>query len=107
MRTVRMFTTYAGTDGTTATPGETVALEDERAGSLVDSGYAEYADEPARPMRRMPKSDAPETSARKPIDRMNVAELRAYAAEHDIDLGGATVKRDILAAVEAAQDADE
>lgn len=33
-----------------------------------------------------------------------VPQLKAYAAEHDIDLGGATTKDDILAAITAALD---
>ena len=38
-----------------------------------------------------------------PVARMTVDELREYAAEHDIDLGDATRKDDILAAIAAAQ----
>lgn len=38
-----------------------------------------------------------------PVARMTVGELREYAAEHDIDLGDATRKDDILAAIAAAQ----
>lgn len=35
-------------------------------------------------------------------DSRTVAELKSYADEHDIDLGGATKKADILAAINAA-----
>ena len=38
-----------------------------------------------------------------PVARMTVGELREYAAEHDIDMGDATRKDDILAAIAAAQ----
>ena len=38
-----------------------------------------------------------------PVAKMTVGELREYAAEHDIDLGDATRKDDILAAIAAAQ----
>ncbi|MGW8565661.1 Rho termination factor N-terminal domain-containing protein [Isoptericola sp. NPDC055881] len=41
----------------------------------------------------------------KPIDKMTVDELRAHAAEAGVDLGDATKKADIVAAITAAQDA--
>lgn len=37
------------------------------------------------------------------VDEMTVAQLREYADTNDIDLGGATVKADILAAVKAGE----
>lgn len=39
----------------------------------------------------------------KPIDKMNVDELKAYAAEHKIDLGEATKKADILKIIQEAE----
>ena len=39
----------------------------------------------------------------KPVGEMTVEELKAYAAEHNIDLTGASKKDDILAAIQAAQ----
>lgn len=38
----------------------------------------------------------------KPIDKMTVSELKAYAETNKIDLGDATKKDDILAAIQAA-----
>lgn len=38
----------------------------------------------------------------KPLDEMKVDELKAYAAEHNIDLGDATKKADILKIVQEA-----
>jgi predicted amino acid dehydrogenase len=38
----------------------------------------------------------------KPLEKRTVAELRAYAVEHGIDLGEATKKTAILAAIAAA-----
>lgn len=35
------------------------------------------------------------------LDDMKIEELKAYAKEHDIDLGGATKKDDIRAAIDA------
>ena len=39
----------------------------------------------------------------KPLDKMNVEELKAYAAENDIDLGEAKKKAEILEAIHAAE----
>ena len=39
----------------------------------------------------------------KPIDKMVVDELKAYAAEHNIDLGEATKKTEILKVIRDAE----
>lgn len=39
----------------------------------------------------------------KPIDEMKVDELKAYAAEHNIDLGEAKNKSDILKTIQEAE----
>lgn len=39
----------------------------------------------------------------KSIDKMNLDELKAYAAEHNIDLGEATKKADILKVIQEAE----
>jgi Rho termination factor, N-terminal domain. len=41
--------------------------------------------------------------AEKQLEDMTAAELKAYAKEHEIDLGDATKKPDILAAIQAAE----
>ena len=44
----------------------------------------------------------------KPLDELTVIELRAYAEQHDIDLGDARLKADVLAAIrQTSQEADE
>lgn len=40
----------------------------------------------------------------KPLDEMKVDELKAYAAEHNIDLGEAKSKADILKAIQEAKE---
>lgn len=45
--------------------------------------------------------------AGKGVDGMTLPQLKAYAEENGIDLGGATKKADVLAAVKAASAADE
>lgn len=39
----------------------------------------------------------------KPLDKMKVDELKAYAAEHKIDLGNAANKADILKTIQEAE----
>ena len=39
----------------------------------------------------------------KPLDKMKVDELKAYAAEHNIDLGDVANKADILKAIREAE----
>ena len=39
----------------------------------------------------------------KPLDKMTVDELKAYASEHGIDLGEATKKADILQTIQEAE----
>ena len=39
----------------------------------------------------------------KPLDKMKVDELKAYAAENNIDLGEATKKADILKIIQEAE----
>lgn len=99
-------------------PGAIVDLPDEEAASRIAAGYCAPADEePKRGLldrlRRRggdgqdPKEEDPSGGEKTvPVDKMTIPQLEAYAAEHEIDLGGATLKRDILAAIEAAQDED-
>lgn len=51
------------------------------------------------------KEQAPEEDS-KPFDTMKVSELKAYAAQHNIDVSGIERKADILAAIKAAQSED-
>ncbi len=44
-----------------------------------------------------------ETDAEKSIDKMNLDELKAYAAEHGIDLGDAAKKADILKVIQEVE----
>lgn len=46
---------------------------------------------------------APASAKPKTLDEMTIDELKAYAAEHSIDLTGKTAKADILAAIKAAE----
>ena len=68
---------------------------------LMAKGMVKQFDppEPEPEAKAEPDLDAGDT----PVARMTVGELREYAAEHDIDLGDATRKDDILAAIAAAQ----
>lgn len=50
-------------------------------------------------------SDEPDGGAEKPLEKRTAAELKKYAKDNSIDLGGATKKPEILAAI-AAQSAN-
>ena len=67
-------------------PDETVEVDDEVGRALVRDGVA-----------RLPCPDV--------LDGMTVPELRAYATDHGIDLGDATRKADIAAAIRDAEKA--
>ncbi|MNB80555.1 hypothetical protein D3C75_273200 [compost metagenome] len=47
--------------------------------------------------------EADELAGAKSVDEMTVAELKAYVAEQNIDLGEATKKEDILAKIRESQ----
>lgn len=51
-----------------------------------------------------PEPTAPEIPEGDPDDSWSVKQLRAYAREHDVDLGGATRKDDILDALAGTGD---
>ncbi len=76
-------------------------LTRERARQLLDAGCAiEEGRRPAadqEPGAGGQDNDAPSLEAR------TVAQLRAYAAENDIDLGPAKSKAEVLAAIRAAE----
>ncbi|NUT96732.1 MAG: hypothetical protein HOY78_32395 [Saccharothrix sp.] len=79
-----------------------------QAQELLDGGYAVEADRD--PAARPSATDDPEQVPDKPLAKYTVPELQAYAAGHGIDLGEATRKADVLAAIEAheqAQDQDD
>ena len=68
-------------------------VDEALAQRLITRGVAEEVKpKPAAP----PKSETPD-------DTWTVKELQAFAEEHEIDLGDASKKADILAAIEAAE----
>ena len=61
--------------------------------------------EPEQPQEGQEPQQEPEQPQGDDLDEMNVAELKAYAEAHGIDLGEAKKKKaDILAAIKSAQD---
>lgn len=67
-------------------PDETIEVDDATGRQLVRDGQA-----------RLPEPSV--------LDDMRADDLRAYAAEHRIDLAGATKKADMAAAIRAAEHA--
>lgn len=65
----------------------------ERAQELLDGGYAVLADEDPATADR---TETDEPAGDKPLERYKVDELKAFAAEQDIDLGDAGKKAEIL-----------
>lgn len=57
-RRIKMFTTYAASDGTSATPGEVISRSADVAETLVEKGYAEYADDDSDTRRGRRRADA-------------------------------------------------
>lgn len=69
----------------------------QRAKELLAGGYAVRADEDladAEPAAAPVSADG--STDGKPLERRNVAELRQFAGEHDIDLGDAVKKAELL-----------
>lgn len=104
-------------------PGQEADLPDEVAEKRIAAGHCVPVDEPKRGLverlrrgggRKSPKDEGPKEEDPKkedggeavPVDKMTVPQLQTYAVEHGIDLGTATLKKDILAVIEAAQDED-
>lgn len=75
-------------------PGGVLELSEDTAihvGALVDAGHVQQI--------------AEDNGELKPLDELTVPDLRSYADQHDIDLGEARLKADILAAIrEEAQE---
>jgi hypothetical protein len=74
-------------DGT----GIVISVADDK-DNRYSSGWKPYSGEPAKP-----KSETPDKT-------WKVDELKAYAAEHSIDLGDATKKDDIIAVLTSSGD---
>ncbi|MFB7171090.1 hypothetical protein ACFCYM_09745 [Streptomyces sp. NPDC056254] len=102
MRRVTMHALYAGPERAVAA-GQTAEFADEEAARLVGGGFGVYADEARR-------KEPADQAADKPVEKMTVAELQAYATARGIDLGDAKTKAEVLAvvvaAVEAAREAE-
>lgn len=75
--------------------GKEYELDRELARHLIHQGRAEQII-----TGRQARQSA--VGAPKSVDKMTVEELKAHAAEHSIDLGEASKKDEILAAVQAA-----
>ncbi|ATO50140.1 hypothetical protein P4V86_19410 [Brevibacillus laterosporus] len=75
--------------------GEVFEIEEEHLRGIEELVVPQISEE----------SQEPETYPleEKSIDKMTVAELKEYAIQHDIDLGEATKKDDILAVIKGAE----
>lgn len=98
-------------------------LDRDRTGNGQEKVYSlEASDKVAAAISKLPESFLDEYGVRvaggkvkaesappaeKPLADRSVAELKAYAAENQIDLGEASKKADILAAIEAADGSED
>lgn len=86
----------------------TVGLRDH----LVEQGQFLPEDTPAETSERLlakgmvEKVKAPVAETEKSVDKMTGPELKAYAAEKGIDLGGATKVNEVRAVIQAAEQAE-
>lgn len=70
-------------------------FKDESVSRAIDNGLVEEVDAPAG-------SSSDTAADDKPTDKWTNEKIVAYAAEHSIDLGEATTKKELLAAIAAA-----
>ncbi|WP_405930325.1 hypothetical protein [Streptomyces sp. NBC_00827] len=97
MKHITMKTLYASATRSVQA-GQTAEFEDAEADALVAGGYGVYEGD----TRPRPRQVEVVELKDKPLEKQTVDQLTAYAAEHEIDLGDATKKADILAAITAA-----
>ena len=76
-----------------------LTVTNEEAASLKASGRLDGDPED------LPEADEPGTDVGDALDNEKVADLKATAAAENIDLGSATTKPDIIAAIRAAREA--
>ena len=72
----------------------------------VDSSYLNHPEVKAAIKKgrlKVIEGGSADPAKSKTVEEMTVPELQAYAAEKEIDLGDATKKADILAAIKAAE----
>lgn len=89
MRRITMKTLYAGPDRSVQA-GQSADFDDTEAAALVAAGYAVYEGD------TRPRPEAGPEPDDKPLEKRTVDQLKAYAAEHGIDLGDAGKKAEIL-----------
>lgn len=103
------FTRPVASPGLSAYAGQILDLPDEDALQRIEAGHCTAVDQPKQSLRekflgRRGKSRpdaAPTEPDARPLDKMTVEQLKAYADEHDISLPEVGKKADLVAAIEA------
>lgn len=100
------FTRPVASPGLSATAGQILDLPDEDALKRIEAGHATAVDQPKTSLRerflgRSGKTGPDTEPDAKPLDKLTVEQLKAYADEHDISLPEAGKKADLVAAIEA------
>jgi len=104
------FTRPVASPGLSATVGQILDLPDEEALKRIEAGHCTALDQPKPrlrdrlPGRRKPepKTDGKAAAEDKPLDKLTVEQLKAYADEHDLSIPEDGKKADILAAITEA-----
>lgn len=104
------FTRPVASPGLSAYAGQILDLDEDEALKRIEAGHCTAVDQPKPSLRerflgrsgktRPGAAPAAEPDA-KPLDKMTVEQLRAYADEHDISLPEDGKKADLLAAIQA------
>ena len=102
------FTQPVASPTVSASAGQILDLDEDEAHTRIELGHCTALDQPkdglgARLRRALGGKPPAGTSSEEPSDKWTVDRLKTWAADHDIELGSATKKADILAAIEDAQ----
>ncbi|QQM45005.1 hypothetical protein [Streptomyces liliifuscus] len=104
------FTRRVASPTLNARPGEILDLSDDEALMRIEAGHCTAVDQPKQrlrdrlPGRRKPEPEQTPPPGDTPLEKLTVEQLKAHADKHKIDLGDASKKADILAAIAAAEE---
>jgi hypothetical protein len=96
------FTRPVASPGLSASAGQILHLPDDEALTRIELGHCVALDQPKPRLRDrlLGRSKAePKAAADKPLDKLTVEQLKAYADEHDLSIPEDGKKADILAAI--------
>lgn len=99
------FTRPVASPGLSASAGKILDLPEDQALTRIELGHCVAVDPPKPRLRDLlpgRRKAKPEAAEDKPLDKLTVDQLKAYADEHDISIPEGGKKADILAAITEA-----